>query len=252
MNLRNLLYAHGVKRWHTLPIAREQSLTEHLYNVTMIARAICKEADIPDEPIIKYALDHDLDEIFYGDRPTPAKHLMAGAPYHGNNGQAWETKIIVKFADTMEAAWYLREYKIGVVGTIELEKLEKSVEELFNNKHCPEYMKEAAAKVWREICHGELGKCPPNQSSGNTTSAKSSTDSVILPESKRAPHPSEHPMLTSPLSEEEKATSSSSVKNPPIPTITPRALRSTCGSLNGQAAGEMPGASDNGYPSEGT
>ena len=59
MNINDILLAQNIARWTIVSTIQKQSLAEHLFNVTMIARNIATEANMPDDKIIKYALDHD-------------------------------------------------------------------------------------------------------------------------------------------------------------------------------------------------
>ena len=64
----------------------------------MIARDIAVEADMDDYMIVKYALDHDLDEIMTGDIPSPAKERMnIKTDYNGKSREQCneKEKIIV-------------------------------------------------------------------------------------------------------------------------------------------------------------
>ena len=64
-------------RWHIVATAKRQSLAEHSFNVAMIAGYICDEigevSPARKRRIMYFALHHDIDEVIYGDIPSPAK-----------------------------------------------------------------------------------------------------------------------------------------------------------------------------------
>lgn len=119
MGIQDLLRAGDVKRWTIVRTVVQQSIAEHTFNVVMIARAIAKECDIDDEYVIKYALEHDLDEIRTGDIPSPTKITMASegthVEYRGVNKPAQHgyPHAIVKGADLIEACWFITENAVG-------------------------------------------------------------------------------------------------------------------------------------------
>lgn len=119
MGIQDLLRAGDVKRWTIVRTSVPQSIAEHTFNVVMIARAIAKEAGIDDKYVIKYALEHDLDEIRTGDIPSPTKKSMAieGAhvEYRGVNKPNEHTVpwAMVKAADLIESCWFITENAVG-------------------------------------------------------------------------------------------------------------------------------------------
>jgi HD-like signal output (HDOD) protein len=120
MNLTEILRAQIVKRWSIVNVARHQSVAEHQYNVCMIARALAKKLGENDETIIKAALCHDLEEVLFGDIPTPAKQelrshgvevnrLLSTMPYILTEIQ----EVILKVADLIDAIHFLRDHGLG-------------------------------------------------------------------------------------------------------------------------------------------
>jgi len=121
MTLAEILRAQIVKRWSIVNVSRHQSVAEHQYNVCMIARALAKILEEPDETIIKAALCHDLEEVLFGDIPTPAKRflreehkvnvnlLLSTMPYELTHIQG----VILKVADLIDALHFLRDHGIG-------------------------------------------------------------------------------------------------------------------------------------------
>lgn len=111
MNINDILLAQNIKRWTIVATKTDQSLAEHLFNVTMIARAICAEAEMDDSKVTKYALDHDLDEIMTGDIPSPAKERLGmKSIYEGKSGIfcTAEERAIVKAADLIDAVLFIK------------------------------------------------------------------------------------------------------------------------------------------------
>lgn len=111
MNINDILLAQNIRRWTIVSTIQSQSLAEHSFNVCMIARCICEEADVDDVNVIKYALDHDLDEVHSGDIPSPAKERMGIKDlYNGksrdlcNHGE----RAIVKAADLIDALLFIK------------------------------------------------------------------------------------------------------------------------------------------------
>lgn len=116
LGLHDILRASDVKRWTIVNMTRQQSLAEHTFNVIAIARAIAKKMGVSDVEIMKYAFDHDLDEILTGDIPTPAKELLKlKDSYEGKSRSKCSALdvAIVNVADAMEAVWYSNTNGLG-------------------------------------------------------------------------------------------------------------------------------------------
>jgi HD superfamily phosphodiesterase len=116
MEIQDIMLAQDVKRWTIVRTIRDQSLAEHTFNVTMIARAIARKLNIDDCRIIKYALDHDLDEILTGDIPTPAKaRLKISTSYDGKSFKECDSResSIVAMADIIEAIAFITDNQVG-------------------------------------------------------------------------------------------------------------------------------------------
>ena len=121
MNLTEILRAQIVQRWSIVNVARHQSVAEHQYNVCMIGRALAKILGEPDEKVTKAALCHDLEEVLFGDIPTPAKRhlrekygievnkLLSSMPYDLSHIEG----IILKTADFLDAILFLRDNGLG-------------------------------------------------------------------------------------------------------------------------------------------
>ena len=117
LNLKDILRAQNVKRWVIVNTSRGQSLAEHTFNVIAITRELCAILGIPDARTMKYAFDHDLDEILTGDIPTPAKKRLGieGGGYDGKSREMCsDVEIaIVKLADILEAILFIEENGVG-------------------------------------------------------------------------------------------------------------------------------------------
>ena len=117
MRIQDILRAQYVKRWTIVNTTRNQSLAEHTFNVTMIARAICKVHGIDDVEVMKACLAHDLDEILTGDIPTPTKIAARGKGWDlnkiyervTNRRLNDEEMMIVKAADAIETSAFLED-----------------------------------------------------------------------------------------------------------------------------------------------
>lgn len=120
LTLNEILRASHVHRWNIVATSRDQSVAEHSFNVCMIARHMCKKMDIDDTNITKAALEHDLDEVIFGDIPSPmkAKLLRDGVDinsYVGNKMRELtdQEEAILKTADLLDAALFLRDHAVG-------------------------------------------------------------------------------------------------------------------------------------------
>lgn len=122
MKLLEKLRLAQVKRWPICSMNREQSVAEHSYGVMMVAAEIVNRMPssmISEDfylKVIAYALVHDLDEVKTGDIPSPFKRrLRAECPsvipvLDGEEKAPGDVRLVVKFADYIEALHYLREY----------------------------------------------------------------------------------------------------------------------------------------------
>ena len=124
MNITNILRASSVKRWHTVNTSKVQTLADHTFNVTMMARDICRRLVMDDVIVIKLAMEHDLDEVVYGDMPTPGK-VLAGVtfPYNGKGCNLNVCVEIVKLCDLCDAFLFISEYHTDRLGKSSAESL---------------------------------------------------------------------------------------------------------------------------------
>lgn len=153
--IQDILRASHTKRWTIARTAVNQSLAEHTFNVVMIARAIAKEACIDDSKVIKYALEHDLDEILTGDMPTPAKdRLDMHFPSGGKNSIDSAEYAIVKASDIIEALWFITEAGVGRHSDQIKKYLEEKLIEFFNS--VPEELKTPIDIISTRIFEGDF------------------------------------------------------------------------------------------------
>lgn len=126
LGVQDLLRAQDIKRWTIVNMSRQQSLAEHIYNVVVIARAIAKELNIQDSFIIKYALDHDLDEVYTGDIPSPAKEKLGVRDHYAGkargNCNAREVQIVL-VADLIEAVAFANTHGLGRHAALVVDRL---------------------------------------------------------------------------------------------------------------------------------
>ncbi|MDT0618512.1 MAG: YfbR-like 5'-deoxynucleotidase [Salinisphaeraceae bacterium] len=131
LRLRDIARMAHVTRWHTVRTARDQTLAEHLYIVTMISHELARRVlgdrltDQDRLAVYDWALRHDTPEIITGDVPTPTKHQL-GKMYTDqspldlleesvcrdfteakNRVRDTPLKILVKLADIAEAIVFL-------------------------------------------------------------------------------------------------------------------------------------------------
>ncbi len=131
----DLLRASYTKRWTIVNTSRQQTIAEHSFNVAIIASRLGALFDwngrfhhTESLNLIMWSLYHDIVEIYTGDMPTPFKRALEK---HGANILAAEEEfskgyggwsrdaegkthgMIVKFADLLEAIWFLKDHGIG-------------------------------------------------------------------------------------------------------------------------------------------
>ena len=117
------LRAQYVDRWGIIAMDRRQSVAEHSFNVAMLVKDIMTRLGyLPEvyEKAVINALEHDLDEIFTGYIPAPAK-VEERKPFAS----------FVKLADAIEAYRYCHNHCIDTweVGGWVLDGLRRSIDE---------------------------------------------------------------------------------------------------------------------------
>lgn len=136
MNAGEWLRASYTKRWTIINTSRTQTIAEHSFNVAGISIRLAQAMgwngvmhDSERGHLLSWALGHDIVEVYTGDIPTPFKRALEqnGAnmlkaeglfmkEYEGMARNAQDTVygMIVKFADLMEAIWFLKDHGIGI------------------------------------------------------------------------------------------------------------------------------------------
>jgi 5'-deoxynucleotidase YfbR-like HD superfamily hydrolase len=136
-----ILALRGVRRWHTRPVRREQSLAEHSGLVALLCRWLAPAGmeTAEREQLTHLALVHDLHETQYGDFPYPVKASMAEAGFdidtHCQEAfwgyDIWlsvpaRVKALVDVADVLEAALYARDYLPELADVVRQQALDKA------------------------------------------------------------------------------------------------------------------------------
>lgn len=159
MKINDILRASGVTRWHIVRTVRPQSLAEHTFDVTMIARAIAKIAGVDDYEIIKAALLHDLDEIVAGDIPTPTKERARANGWELNDLYKSITgreitpdeALIVHLADKMADLHWLWLHALGPHSNRVYETMAETYNEMVRGEGIPDNIREAALDVQMQM-----------------------------------------------------------------------------------------------------
>jgi 5'-deoxynucleotidase len=131
--------------------ARNQTLAEHHYLVTMITRELMRRIlgeRVPAETqllVLEYALTHDTPELLMGDLPSPLKRRIAEvageqdpltriereiAPEIAERKAALQGSALaylVKLADLMDGCLFIREEGIGRHASVVAEKSEAAL-----------------------------------------------------------------------------------------------------------------------------
>ena len=158
LRLKDILRAQNVKRWIIVNTSRNQSLAEHTFNVIAITRELCSKLSIKDNYAIKYAFDHDLDEILTGDIPTPAKKRMGMQSGDGYDGKSLDEcsdieVAVVKVADILEAILFIEENGVGQHASEVMDYLrEKLIDTL---RHVDSDLGIAANEILSEVHNGD-------------------------------------------------------------------------------------------------
>lgn len=135
---RSLIRLGDVRRWHTVIMAREQTVADHSFRVTVIAMELAHQLGVTLTPTdVMLILFHDAGEDRFGDIPTTAKRSMASSLADALSKMQWKVvenipsymtfgynqfscvkaERIAKLADLMEAAIFTKENTVSNQGT---------------------------------------------------------------------------------------------------------------------------------------
>ncbi len=126
MNVHEKLRLCDISRWGMVNISRPQSVAEHSFNVVVITEEICKRFQLGYTETVEailVAVRHDFMEVLTGDVASPTKMRMMNWPEfeRGCDADQYDqcksgsplSRAIVKCADYIEAAYYLKLYGVG-------------------------------------------------------------------------------------------------------------------------------------------
>ncbi|MHA2047659.1 MAG: YfbR-like 5'-deoxynucleotidase [Candidatus Thorarchaeota archaeon] len=164
MKINDILRASGVTRWHIVRTVRPQSLAEHTFDVTMIARAIAKIAGYEDYEITKAALLHDLDEIVTGDIPTPTKEKARDNGWELNDlyksitGRelSGDETLIIQLADKMADLHWLWLHALGPHANRVYEIMADNFNNYVRSESIPDNIREATLEVQVQMLSEEF------------------------------------------------------------------------------------------------
>lgn len=107
--LRNTRRLSFVPRWVVAPTIRRQNVAEHSFNVACICDILLTKHAYGDDPLMKlevlrFALYHDADEAYTGDKPAPSKDGTRRAPE-----ELTPAEVVLKVADLLDAYLFCME-----------------------------------------------------------------------------------------------------------------------------------------------
>ena len=125
LSIQDLVRLQDIHRWTVVNTTRQQSVAEHTMLVTFIAIEIATRLGVPFNSlqmagIGMHAMLHDIDELYTGDIPTPAKRRMNKKARNSlcaiadRQGASEQAKLIVKMADWIETTEFIYQYASGV------------------------------------------------------------------------------------------------------------------------------------------
>lgn len=127
LNLKDCYRSCSVTRWQIVKTVKNQSLSEHSYQVALITKRLCQlycESEEFTNQAVWYALTHDMAEVLTGDLASPLKKLLGpmalknlselegsikvlgNSPLPGTSRDS-EIRKVVKIADIIEAIAFL-------------------------------------------------------------------------------------------------------------------------------------------------
>lgn len=140
------LDAQFVRRWNLVATSSPNNVASHSFNVAVISMAIkdrmFNTASIDDGELCKFAILHDIDEVYTGDLPTPTKEAIRNKGVEPNNlfmGQGEEEppseaiKKIIKMADLIDNYTFIRQYGVGIRSERAADEVGKRLNEAIRN-----------------------------------------------------------------------------------------------------------------------
>lgn len=180
--MQDIARSGHVTRWHSVRCARNQTLAEHHYLVTMIARELMARlfgdrlAAETRLAVLEYALTHDTPELLTGDLPAPLKRRVTEIAGEENPLAQIEREIapeiaarkealagtvfahLIKIADLMDGCLFIREEGIGRHAALVAELTEKRLHAEIDaaRRRFPEIDWDQASALYAEM-RGERG-----------------------------------------------------------------------------------------------
>lgn len=154
IKIQDVMRAGHTKRWNIINTTRQQTLAEHLFNVTMITQTLCERCGMPDIftiAALEWALMHDIPEVVAGDPPSPTKQRMRQMGFD-----------IEKMYDTIDPSYTKAKEaakEIGADYIVKLADMLEGVKFLSENgvgKHSKKVLSEMSRKMYNH-----LGSMPP-------------------------------------------------------------------------------------------
>ena len=139
LNTQDKLRASNVKRWHTVPLAKEQSMAEHSFNVAVMSYDLGRVMMFNDQALRKIlvkALHHDLHEIIDGDSPSPVKPKRT-KDWSGK----WEWVSVVEYCDILESFQFIDKYAIEEHGYTAAREYRKRIDHIMEQARNPDIVK---------------------------------------------------------------------------------------------------------------
>lgn len=149
-----------VKRYAICHTHRDQSVAEHTLGVVVIARYLAdveSDGDLVND-VTTYALIHDVNEIFTGDIPSSFKRVLR-QHYPGISELMDGPKPpkiveqIVKFADYIEAVYYLREFSGSRLANSILNDIKAKFSEFYDALSTDDRFPDAIRAVGIQLYH---------------------------------------------------------------------------------------------------
>jgi hypothetical protein len=124
-DVETIVRMQGIRRWHMIPVLREQTLAEHSFNVAALHYVIRMRLDPSGgyaHPMAGAALFHDIEEAFTGDIPTPTKKFLSGhtelremtvhPTFDFQEGDTFD-QMLLKICDLADGIRHIKHFGIG-------------------------------------------------------------------------------------------------------------------------------------------